>query len=162
MLVCPLSASELPLSFLAVQYIGDKSSPLLFITKCVYFPFSLKDTFDEYIIKADTVLPFSFLKMIFYYLLVCTVFNKKSAVYLSLLPTNNFCFFPLAAFNIFFSLSLVFNNLIMVCFNMVFSVEVYLPSWVCAFIFSITFGKKYFTSSSFFSLNLTMTLQLYT
>lgn len=93
MLVCPLygsefsagtiflQAEELPLSFLAVQHIGDKAFPLLFISKCVYFAFSLKDTFDEYIIKADTALSFSFLKTVYYYLLVCTVSNKKSAVY---------------------------------------------------------------------------------
>ena len=47
-------------------------NPLYFylVSKCIYFAFILKDAFDEYTIRAETVLSFSFLKMLFYCFLV--------------------------------------------------------------------------------------------
>lgn len=77
--------------------------------------------------------------------------NKKSVVALSLLP-QIISLFPLkSCFLRFFSLSLVCNNLIMVYLSIIFLV-IYLASWICGFMFSITFEKNSFMPSIFFAL----------
>ena len=69
--------------------------------------------------------------------------------------------FPLkSCFLRFLSLSLVCSNLIMVYLSVIFLV-IYLASWNCDFMFSITFEKNSFMPSNFLCLNLTMTLHLY-
>lgn len=156
-----LQPEELPLSFLAVQYTGDKCSLLLFIlSQNVFFLLSvwkilLTNTqswncFTIQLFKRCDLLSSG---------LNCS--NKKSVVSLSLFPTNNIIVpLKILLFKIFFLLSLVCSNLIMVYLSISFLV-IYLASWICGFMFSITSEKNSFMPSIFLCLNLTMTLHLY-
>lgn len=153
------------LSFLLVFFSLSLTDFLYHFLQCsilVYFYLSQNVFFVRWVWKIHVMNTQSrHLKMIFYCLLVCTVSNKKSVVYLTIIRIlYTICLFPSGCFQDF-SLYPWFSMIRWwyVYSGMVFSAELF--SFLgCGLMFSITFGKTCFLSSNFFWLILIMTLQL--
>lgn len=140
------------ISFLAVQYTGDKCS-LLCLSYLKMYSFCFQ--FERYFWrthKVETVLSFSFLKDVIYCLLVWTVYNKSVVSLYHCSPQIISLFhLKILLFKIFFSYRWFCSNLIMVYLSISFLV-IYLASWISGFMVSITSEKILLCLQFFYAL----------